>query len=78
VRGFLFSGYSLKLRRPKQKESSRVKNHRRPLSGYIKARARSVQHFARTHREIQTQRRNAHSSNDSRTRPPRETPVPSH
>jgi hypothetical protein len=33
VRGFLFSGYSLRLRKPKQKASanSRVKNHRRPL-----------------------------------------------
>jgi hypothetical protein len=31
VRGFLFSSYSLKLRKPKQKASSKVKNHRRPL-----------------------------------------------
>jgi hypothetical protein len=33
VRGFLFSGYSLRLRKPKQKASTngRVKNHRRPL-----------------------------------------------
>jgi hypothetical protein len=31
VRGFLFSGYSLRLRKPKQKASSRVKNQRRPL-----------------------------------------------
>jgi hypothetical protein len=33
VRGFLFSVYSLRLRKPKQKASanSRVKNHRRPL-----------------------------------------------
>jgi hypothetical protein len=31
VRGFLFSGYSLRLRKPKQKASSRVKNHHRPL-----------------------------------------------
>jgi hypothetical protein len=53
---------------PKQKASSRVKNHRRPSSGYIKARARSVQHFTRTRRKIQTRRRNARSSNDSRTR----------
>jgi hypothetical protein len=43
VRGFLFSGYSLRLRKPKQKASSRVKNHRRPPSGYIKTRAGSVQ-----------------------------------
>ena len=33
VRGFLFSGYSLRLRKPKQKASTngRVKNHRQPL-----------------------------------------------
>jgi hypothetical protein len=33
VRGFLLSGYSLRLRKPKQKASAngRVKNHRRPL-----------------------------------------------
>jgi hypothetical protein len=33
VRGLLFSGYSLRLRKPKQKASAnnRVKNHRRPL-----------------------------------------------
>jgi hypothetical protein len=33
VRGFLFSGYSLRLRKPKQKASAigRVKNLRRPL-----------------------------------------------
>jgi hypothetical protein len=38
VRGFLFSGYSLRLRKPKQKASanSRVKNHRRPLSRVYK------------------------------------------
>jgi hypothetical protein len=33
VRGFLFSDYSLRLRKPKQKASAngRVKNHHRPL-----------------------------------------------
>jgi hypothetical protein len=38
VRGFLFSGFSLRLRKPKQKASanSRVKNHRRPLSRVYK------------------------------------------
>jgi hypothetical protein len=58
VRGFLYYGYSLRLRKPKQKASAngRVKNHRQPSSGYIKARARSTQNFARTHREIQTRR----------------------
>jgi hypothetical protein len=39
VRGFLFSGYSLRLRKPKQKASAngRVKNHRRPLFRVYKA-----------------------------------------
>jgi hypothetical protein len=38
VRGFLFSGYSLRLQKPKQKASAngRVKNHRRPLSRVYK------------------------------------------
>jgi hypothetical protein len=31
VCGFLFSGYSLRLQKPNQKASSRVKNHCRPL-----------------------------------------------
>jgi hypothetical protein len=31
VHDFLFSGYSLRLRKLKQKASSGVKNHRRPL-----------------------------------------------
>jgi hypothetical protein len=31
VHSFLFSGYSLRLQKPKQKASSKVKNHRRPL-----------------------------------------------
>jgi hypothetical protein len=64
---FSFSGYSLGLRKPKQEASSRVKNHHRPpFRIYIKARARPVQRFARTHCEIQTRRRNARSSNGSR------------
>jgi hypothetical protein len=65
---FSFSGYSLRLWKPKQEASSKVKNHQRSLFGYIKAQTRPVQHFARTRREIQTRRRNARSSNDSRTR----------
>jgi hypothetical protein len=38
VHGFLFSGYSLRLWKPKQKArtNSRVKNHRRPLSRIYK------------------------------------------
>jgi hypothetical protein len=64
---FSFSGYSLGSWKPKQEASNRVKNHHRSSSRYIKARARPVQHFARTRREIQTRRRNARSSNGSRT-----------
>jgi hypothetical protein len=47
VRGFLFSDYSLRLWKQKQKASAngRVKNHRRPLFRYIKARVRSTQNL---------------------------------
>jgi hypothetical protein len=38
-----------------------------PSPEYIKARARPVQHFARTCREIQNSKRDARSSNGSRT-----------
>jgi hypothetical protein len=65
---FSFSGYSLRLRKPKQEASSKVKTTTGPSSGYIKVQARPVQRFARTRREIQTRRRNARSSNNSRTR----------
>jgi hypothetical protein len=56
VRGFLFSSYSLRLRKTKQKASAngRVKNHRRPLFRVYKGPGEIRQNFARTHREIQT------------------------
>jgi hypothetical protein len=63
VRGFHFSVYSLRLRKQKQKASAndKVKNRRRASPGYIKARARSTQDFARTLREFQTRRQNVFS-----------------
>jgi hypothetical protein len=64
---FPFSGYSLGLRKPKWEASSRVKNRHQSLPEYIKAQARPVQHFARTRREIQNSKRDARSSNGSRT-----------
>jgi hypothetical protein len=55
VPGFLFPGYSLRLRQPEQMAGAngRVTNHCRPPSEYVKARARTVQNFARTRRKIQ-------------------------
>jgi hypothetical protein len=80
VRGFLFSGYSLGLRKPKQKASSRVKNHRRPLFRVYKGPG-----------EIRsTLRPNPLRNSNSKAkrpfleqlahaqRPPCESPVPSH
>jgi hypothetical protein len=83
VRGFLFPGYSLRLRKPEQKAGAngRVTNHCRPPSEFIKTRARTVQNFARTRREIQNSKvkRSFRSSNGSHAqRAPRESPVPSH
>jgi hypothetical protein len=76
---FSFSSYSLRLRKPKQEASDREGTANGLSSGYIKARTRPVQRFARTRREIQTQRRNARSSNGSHAqRAPHKSPVPSH
>jgi hypothetical protein len=63
VRGFLFSVYTLRLRKQKQKASAndKVKNHSGLSSGYIKAGARSTQNFTRTLREFQTRRQNGFS-----------------
>jgi hypothetical protein len=57
VCGFLFSGYSLRLRKPKQKATAngRIKNHHRPLFRVYKGPG-ETQNFARTRREIQTRR----------------------
>jgi hypothetical protein len=73
VRGSLFPGYSLRLRKPEQKAG--------PPFEYIKARARTVQNFARTRRKVQNSKvkRSFRSSNGSHAqRVPRESPVPSH
>jgi hypothetical protein len=82
VRDFLFSGYSLRLRKLKQKASanSRVKNHRRPLFRVYKGPG-----------EIRpTLRPNPPRNSNSKAkcpflerlaqaqRPPRESPIPSH
>jgi hypothetical protein len=80
VHDFLFSGYSLGLRKPKQKASSRVKNHRRPLFRVYKGPG-----------EIRsTLRPNPPRNSNSKAKrpfleqlahaqwPPRESPVPSH
>jgi hypothetical protein len=82
VRGFLFSGYSLRLRKPKQKASAnaRVKNHRRPLfrvykgPGEIHSKLRPnppQDSNLKAKRSFLEQL--AHAQ-----RPPRESPVPSH
>jgi hypothetical protein len=82
VRGFLFSGYSLRLRKPKQKASTNggVKNHRRPLFWVYKGPG-----------EIRsTLRQNPPRNSNSKAKrlflerlahvqqPPRKSPVPSH
>jgi hypothetical protein len=82
VRGFLFPGYSLRLRKPKQKASTngRVKNHRRPLfwvykgSGgiYSKLHPNSLQNSnSKVKRPFLERLEHAQW-------PPRESPVPSH
>jgi hypothetical protein len=82
VRGFLFPGYSLRLRKPKQKASAngRVKNHHRPLFWVYKGPS-----------EIYSKLRpNSPRNSNSKVkhpflerlehtqRPPRESPIPSH
>jgi hypothetical protein len=82
VRGFLFSGYSLRLRKPQQKASanSRVKNHRRPLSRVYKGPGE----IRSTLRPNQPQNSNSKAKRPFLERlahaqqPPREPPVPSH
>jgi hypothetical protein len=80
VRGFLFSGYSLRLRKPEQKASSRVKNHRRPLfrvykgPGEIRSTLRpNPPRNSNSKAKRPFLERLAHAQ-----RPPREPPVPSH
>jgi hypothetical protein len=82
VNGFLFSGYSLRLRKPKQKASAngRVKNHRRPLF-------RVYKDPSKIHSKL---RPNPPRNSNSKAKrsflerlahaqwPPRESPVPSH
>jgi hypothetical protein len=80
VRGFLFSGYSLRLWKPKQKASSRVKNRRRPLFWVYKGPGETRS----THRPNPPRNSNSKAKNPflerlaHAQRPPRESPVPSH
>jgi hypothetical protein len=82
VDGFIFSGYSLRLRKQKQKASAngRIKNHRRPLFQVYKG-------LGEIHPKLRPNpSRNSNSkvkrffcsSNDSRTRNRRPTNRPSH
>jgi hypothetical protein len=80
VRSFLFSGYSLRLRKPKQKASSRVKNHRRPLFWVYKGQGKTRSTLrpnppqnSNSKAKCPFLKRLAHAQ-----RPPREPPVPSH
>jgi hypothetical protein len=82
VRGFLFSGYSLRLRKPKQKASTndRVKNHRQPLFRVYKG-------LGEIHSKLRPNPPRNSNSKAKRPflerlahaqRPPHESPVPSH
>jgi hypothetical protein len=82
VCGFLFSGYSLRLRKPEQKANTngRVKNHRRPLfqvykgPGEIHSKLRpNPPRNSNSEAKHPFLERLAHTQ-----RPPRELPVPSH
>jgi hypothetical protein len=80
VRGFLFFGYSLRLRKPMQKASSRVKNHRRPLfrvyigPGEIRSTLRpNPPRNSNSKAKHPFLERLAHAQ-----RPTREPPIPSH
>jgi hypothetical protein len=72
VRGFLFSGYSLRLQKPKQKASAngRVKNHRRPLFRVYKGpgEIHPKPHLTLSRNSNSKVKRSFRSSNDSRTR----------
>jgi hypothetical protein len=82
VRGFLFPGYFLRLRKPKQKASAngRVKNHRRPLFWLYKGLGEIYSKLCP----------NSPQNSNSKVKrlflerlehaqwPPRESPVPSH
>jgi hypothetical protein len=82
VHGFLFSCYSLRLRKPKQKASAngRVKNHHRPIFRVYKGSGESIQNFAPNPPQNSNSKvkcpfleRLAHAQ-----WPPRESLVPSH
>jgi hypothetical protein len=78
VHGFLFSGYSLRLRKPKQKASAngRIKNHRRPLFRVYKG-AGEIHPKLRLNPSHSKVKRFFCSSNGSRTRTRRPANRPS-
>jgi hypothetical protein len=80
VHGFLFYGYPLRLRKPKQKASAngRVKNHHRPLFWVYKG-------SGEIHPKLRPNPPRNSNSKAKRPfpkrlaqRPPRKSPVPSH
>jgi hypothetical protein len=65
---FSFSGYSLRLRKPKRKASDRVKNRHQSLFRIYKGPGETHSTLRpKPPRNSKTRRRNARSSNDSRT-----------
>jgi hypothetical protein len=80
VRSFLFSGYSVRLQKPKQKASSRVKNHRRPLFRIYKGpgEARSTLRPNPPRNSNSKAKRPFLERLARAQRPPRESPVLSH
>jgi hypothetical protein len=82
VCGFLFPGYSLRLRKPEQKAGAngKVKNHRRPLSRVYKGPGENHSKLRPNQPQNSNSKvkrpfleRHAHAQ-----RPPRESLVPSH
>jgi hypothetical protein len=80
VCGFLFSGYSLSLRKPKQKASSRLKNHHRCLFRVYKGPG-EIRSTLRPNPPRNSNPKAKHPFLEQLAhaqRPPRESPVPSH
>jgi hypothetical protein len=80
VRGFIFSSYSLRLRKPKQKASSRVKNHHRSLFRVYKGpgETHSTLRSNPPQNSISKAKRPFLERLAHAQRLPRESPVPSH
>jgi hypothetical protein len=82
VGGFIFTGYSLRLRKPKQKASvnGRVKNHRWPLFWVYKGPSEiySKLRLSSPRNSNSKVKRPFLERLEHVQRPPREPPVPSH